>query len=386
MSIEKQHILLTGGRAPVTLDLARQFHSLGHKVYVADSVPMQLTSLSNAVCKSFVITSPVADYNGFIQDLLTIIHDYKIHLLIPTCEEVFYIGKGKAQLEALCHVFCSDLHILSQLHEKFSFTELVRSKGLKAPETLLAKTSSEIISAIKQLGGEAVLKPVFSRFASQVYFVNQNNLKHVIHLINVSEQYPYVVQERIIGKSFCSYTVLKDGMICAHSHYPVYFTAGKGASITFEYVEHKGIEQWISTFFSGTNLTGQFAFDFIETENGVLYPLECNPRATSGVHLFKGLPLPKAFLNSSCSVLKPKKSTKVMLILAMLTMGWSGTHFLKWCKTFLNSKDIIWSSKDMKPFFHQFYVYYSFYRLAKKNHISPIQATTIDIEWNGDKQ
>lgn len=34
------------------------------------------------------------------------------------------------------------------------------------------------------------------------------------------------------------------------------------------------------------NLSGMFGFDFIEEANGTTYVIECNPRATSGIHLF----------------------------------------------------------------------------------------------------
>ena len=41
-----KRILLTGARAPVTLDLVRHFHRAGHEVYVADSIYLPLARLS----------------------------------------------------------------------------------------------------------------------------------------------------------------------------------------------------------------------------------------------------------------------------------------------------------------------------------------------------
>ena len=55
-------------------------------------------------------------------------------------------------------------------------------------------------------------------------------------------------------------------------------------------MEHAAARAWVETFVAREGYTGQIAFDFIETEAGVMYALECNPRATSGVHLLAAHP------------------------------------------------------------------------------------------------
>jgi len=92
------NVLLTGGRAPATLELARIFHSAGHQVFLAESVSGSLTANSRAVAASFLIPPPRQQPKDFIRALIEIICQNKIDLLIPTCEEAFHVARGYAEL------------------------------------------------------------------------------------------------------------------------------------------------------------------------------------------------------------------------------------------------------------------------------------------------
>ena len=93
--------LITGARAPVALELARNLSKDGHTVYIADSLRFPLARCSNFVKKIFRIAAPRLSLSQFKNDLQKIIKDYNIDLLIPTCEEVFYISAIKSSLECI---------------------------------------------------------------------------------------------------------------------------------------------------------------------------------------------------------------------------------------------------------------------------------------------
>ena len=97
------NILLTGGRAPATLELARAFHRAGHTVFMAESLRGHLSEPSNAIEQNFLVPPPRQQMPGFINALRDIIARNKIDLLVPTCEELFYIAMGRDQLP--CKVF-----------------------------------------------------------------------------------------------------------------------------------------------------------------------------------------------------------------------------------------------------------------------------------------
>jgi hypothetical protein len=198
----------------------------------------------------------------------------------------------------------------------------------------------------------------------------------------------WVAQEFIAGRQFCSYSVCQNGKITAHATYPTIFTAGRGATIAFEPVDHPEIFSWVKTFVERFGVTGQMSFDFIQSEDGQVYALECNPRATSGVHLLASHPqfIESFFRAEPAELITPLKNKK-MLASAMLVYGLpavlaNGT-FRAWLETFLHSDDVIWDAKDPLPFLLQFRSLLFYSKLARKKRISPLEASTFDIEWNG---
>ena len=53
-----KNILITSGRSPVALDLARQLRQAGHTLFMVDSLHLYISRFSNAISKSFVVRSP----------------------------------------------------------------------------------------------------------------------------------------------------------------------------------------------------------------------------------------------------------------------------------------------------------------------------------------
>ena len=69
MANESKNFLLTGGRSVSTLDLARQLHAAGHKVFSADTTKMHPCCVSNSVAKNYAIPSPRFETPAFIEAL-----------------------------------------------------------------------------------------------------------------------------------------------------------------------------------------------------------------------------------------------------------------------------------------------------------------------------
>jgi NAD(P)-dependent dehydrogenase (short-subunit alcohol dehydrogenase family) len=53
-----RNVLILGGRAPVALDHARRFAHQGWTVWVADSIPCQISGASRAVSATLRVASP----------------------------------------------------------------------------------------------------------------------------------------------------------------------------------------------------------------------------------------------------------------------------------------------------------------------------------------
>jgi len=376
------NILLTCGRSPVTLDLARAFQRAGHTVFTAESLRAHVSQPSNAIKANFVVPAPRQEGEAFLSALKHIITENQIELLIPTCEEVFHIANGLNDLP--CRVFTEPLKKLDVFHNKWKFVISAGECELRTPESMLIMRQDDLLFAYSHWRG-AVLKPVYSRFAARTLILP--TLNEALSSLKFHE--PWIAQEFIAGQQFCSYSVCHSGHITAHAAYPTTFTAGQGAAIAFQPVEHSGIFEWVSRYVKYHNVTGQMAFDFIQTPEGVLYALECNPRATSGAHLLTSNPqFVEAFINAEMDCVTPYAHTSRMLGTAMLAYGLPAAitngHFGAWWQTFTHSDDVLLDFKDPLPFLLQMRSIFAYMRLGRRQGISALEASTFDIEWNGE--
>ncbi len=376
------NILLTGGRAPATLDLARAFHQAGHMVFMAESLRGHLSEPSNALAENFLVPSPRYHTDGFLKALNEIITKYSIDLLIPTCEEVFYVAMGCDQLS--CKVFVEPIKRLDPLHNKWRFALQAVDTDLAVPETILVTNQDDLLHAYAQWRG-LVFKPVYSRFAAQTLVLPP--LKKALARLNYD--FPWIAQEHLNGQQICTYSVCHHGHMTAHTAYLSEFTAGQGATIVFKHIDHPDIFRWVQKFVQAIRFTGQIAFDFMHTPDGEIFALECNPRATSGVHLLAQHPeFINAFLDETMSCFTPGDHSSYMLSTAMLLYGLPASlkngGFGKWWGAFSGSRDVIFDREDLKPFLFQFKSIFHYLKLAYEHGMSPLEASTFDIEWNGE--
>ena len=222
------NILFTGGRAPATLELVRAFHRAGHTVFMAESLPGHLSQPSNTIKKNFLVPPPRQKTQAYIDALKRIIVENKIGMLIPTCEEVFYISMGREQLP--CIVFVESLKKMNDLHNKWHFVINAIGNDLYAPETMYLVNQDDLLHAFAHWR-ELVLKPVYSRFAARTLILP--TLKQALYKLTISSNSPWVAQEYIKGRQICTYSICHDGHITAHTAYSSAITAGEGAALPF---------------------------------------------------------------------------------------------------------------------------------------------------------
>lgn len=380
------NILLTGGRAPAALELARAFYKAGHTVFMAESSRGHLSQPSNAIKANFVVPAPRQETDAFLSALKKIIVENNIDLLIPTCEEVFYIAMGRGQLP--CTVFVEPIDKLKMIHNKWTFAINAIEQELSVPGTMLIENMDDMFHAYTHWKG-LVFKPVYSRFAARTLIMPP--LQQASSTLTFNPKSPWIAQGYINGQVICTYSIVHNGHITAHTAYPAVYTAGRGAAIVFQHIDHFAIFEWVKKFVKQNQLTGQIAFDFIETPSGQIYALECNPRATSGIHLLASHPqFIEAFLNPRMECITPHNDHTYMLSVAMLIYGlpaaFKEKRLANWLKTFFTGSDVILDFTDPLPFLLQFGSIFSYLKIARKQGISPLEASTFDIEWNGDER
>ncbi|SHE80657.1 ATP-grasp domain-containing protein [Seinonella peptonophila] len=388
-----KRIMLTGGRAPATLDLARLLATVGHIVMVAESQAPHLCQYSRAVAKSFQLPAPRFATEAYISKLVQILIDEEIDIFIPTCEEIFYIAQFLNQFPTTCKVWCEPISRLQTLHNKHQFFQLVQSLGLKTPYTVQIRSRKELEQTIEHWthGDQIVLKPTYSRFGTKTYIQSSQTL--IDKAIQPSLKNPWLVQQWIDGQQFCTYSVSSNGKILAHADYFTEFTAGAGATIAFTPVMNREIEEQIQYLLSSLKLTGHFGFDWIVSKEGKWYLIECNPRLTSGIHLFTAQErIDRIFCGEqTMQICYPQLSTQRSLKLAMWSYGLaqacrSPKHFQHWLKAMWRSKDTLFRLSDPAPLWGQIRCLFSLYRKSSQQKLPILDTSTYDIEWNGDNR
>ncbi len=401
---DTKRILLTGGRSPAALELARLLHRAGHLVFAAESSRYHLTRVSGTVERSFAVPAPADDTASYAEALETIVRGERIDLLIPSNEEIFHVAGGLNRLSRHCKVWTASLETLHELHHKGRFAALAERFGLLVPRTTTITDPSQWLALAERSAQEwecgLVLKPVYSRFASRVMVLSRSETKEAwrrrleASVSAVSERSPWAVQQYIDGSHYCSYSIAYEGRVVAHAAYPSRYRVGIGASVHFEAIAHPGIRAWVSRFAEAAGFTGQVAFDYIESRDGRLYAIECNPRATSGIHLFgPDDGLDRAFLApeqlaAAGTVVEPHSGSSAMLALPMVMCGLRQNRGLSdwqaWMSAYRGSRDVVYRQSDPWPALEQLRVAWDVWRHSRRLRIPLTEATTYDIEWNGD--
>lgn len=377
-------VLILGGRAPVALDHARRFAAQGWTVYVADSASCRLSGWSRAVAATFSLPPPRAAMSAFASALTDIIARNRIDLVLPTCEEVFYLSRIRAQLPSSCNVFAAPFEQLRELHSKWRFLATARAAGVPVPDSIRITDPAQARGWA--MDRPIVLKPEYSRFGVYVRLYGHGLPERPEPLQPAG---PWVMQLFESGRELCSYSIAVAGRLCAHVTYVPKYRLRGSSSYYFEPVAIPRVESQVERFVDVHNFTGQISFDWIERPSGECVALECNPRAISGLHLFDlEHAIPAAIAGGVSSRLSlnlppPRMLAPVMLAAGLPTALRRGT-LAAWRRDWLRARDVLSVPGDRRPLPGAARDLAAMARVAMRDHSSLRAVSTRDIEWDGE--
>ncbi|HWU14090.1 MAG TPA: hypothetical protein VN157_08775 [Caulobacter sp.] len=132
---------------------------------------------------------------------------------------------------------------------------------------------------------------------------------------------------------------------------------------------------------------GQFACDVILDAQGRLWFLECNPRATSGVHLFRRNPALAHAFHGDTRCVEPSDPPFLYLAPAFGLFGLPAAlharRFTEWRMLCRDGRDVIGAPGDRLPLTGALVDSLAFALNAIVSSRSLAAAMTADIEWNG---
>lgn len=380
------NVLVLGARAPAALEIARRFHAGGRGVAMtADSVSCRLSGWSNAVAASAPIAGPRYDAARFAADLARIVAQRRIDLVVPTCEEAFWLSRYRGALPDSVRVLVDEFDKLRALHSKLRFLELARDCGAGVPDSAAVRSVAE--ARAWAAGRPLVLKPEYSRFGVHVRLYPQGMPADAPPL---SLDQTWVAQRFHAGTELCSYSVADRGRLLAHSVYRPAYRLSRSSSFYFEPAPNAAIRAFVERFVRKIAYTGQISFDWIVADDGVATVLECNPRATSGVHLFgRDDALPAALLGEDIACVDARPERPRMLAPVMLGAGLAQAlargRARAWLRDWRRAEDVLSLPGDRAPPLGGMVDLGAYALSALRRGGSLREAATRDIEWDGEE-
>lgn len=367
-------MLLTLGRLPVALDLARGFDAAGWRVIVAEPFGMHICRMSRSVHSCVTVPPPVEDPRRYRDALLDVVDRFEVDLIVPVSEETVFVAALGGELDGSTRLFSAAEAEVHRLHDKFDFIRFAASLRLPVPATWRADDDESLDMTRRQA---FVVKPRNACSGVDIRYYNAGELPPDVE--------DCVVQERLDGRLLSSFTVASAGNVMVTSIYEAVVLDGS-VGVCFERVDDaSAVDDWINAFVTASGHTGFISFDFIVDGEGVARAIECNPRATSGIHFVNDELLPAAIAGAvSRDSERPHRDAALLAesySCFTAVLGASGPARKAAWRALRAARDVTWRRDDPWPFLLMLVNTWKLLWLSTTRRISFAQAAVLDIQW-----
>lgn len=369
-------VLLTLGRLPKALDLARGFAAQGWRVVIAEPFARHLAGASRAVARSHRVIAPTIDARGYLDALRAVIAAERIDLVVPVSEETLHVVGLQDGPPLGARLFAMPAPTLRRMHDKLAFAQQAHALGLDAPDS--CRADSDAARALVATG-PIVLKPAHGCAGRGLQILPMGAA------LPASDPAagPVVAQRFVPGQEFSTCSIVHAGRVSGTIVYRALRKSGSVA-IAFARVAQPAIEDWVARFAAATRWTGFLAFDFIVDRDDRPWAIECNPRTTSGLHFWQAPDIAAAILDPDIAP-RPRGETQLQLAYSTLTEAYralfAGTSPVDDLRALFGLRDATWSARDPWPFLSMTVTSWPIIRRAMREGAPFGQVATADVDW-----
>ncbi|UJA20372.1 ATP-grasp enzyme [Thermoleophilia bacterium SCSIO 60948] len=307
-------VLITGGKMTKALALARAFDRAGHRVILAEGAKYRLTGhrFSRAVSRFHVIPEPGAD--DYAEAIERIVDAERADVFVPVSSPLSsrYEADAGARIADRCEVVHGDPETVRTVDDKYEFATAAARLGLPVPDTRLITDPAQVADFdFAANPGPYILKsiaydPIRRLDLTPLPRPTASETRAFAESLPISTERPWILQELVAGQEFCTHSTVRDGELTLHC-----CCRSSAFQLNYEMVDHPAIEAWVRRFARELRLTGQYSFDFIETETGELRAIECNPRTHSAITMFYDHPgVADAYLGRRADTVVPTATSR----------------------------------------------------------------------------
>ena len=353
---------------------------------MAEPFARTLTGSSRCVAKSFQLPAPDADPAGYLDALLALVQREQVDLLQPVSEETMHVAQLHGHLPPGVRLATSAPERLLTLHSKQGFAAQAGALGLTVPET--HPLGSPGAQALVQQQ-DVVVKPEFS--------CGGQGLRRVARgqgLPAADPQQPAVVQAAVTGQELSTCSLAHAGRLLGTVVYRGALMAGTVA-VAFERVTPSpALADWLTRFVAASGHSGFISLDLMVDADDTPWPIECNPRATSGVHFFEAAHLGQALADPAAFAragqpLRWRAETRLQQFYSALT-ELSGAMFTRrygpQLKALLGTPDVSWQARDPWPFLGMTATSWPILRAALRERRPFGEVAMRDLSWTAAHQ
>lgn len=373
-------VMLTLGRLPKALDLARSFAEAGCRVIVAEPFRRHLAGASRAVARSFRVPAPSEGKQRYLAELARIAEAEQVDWIVPVSEETMHVAFLRDILPTRTQLFTMPPQLVLEVHDKGRFAEKAAALGLAVPETHRLGTA-----AARALAGiaDVVVKPLHACSGRGVRIIR---VGEALPAPDPAE--PAIVQRFVAGAEHSTCTIAREGRVIATVVYRGLMMSGSVA-VAFERVEQPAVTTWVERFVAATGWTGFISFDFILDEAGTPFAIECNPRSTSGLHFLDRAGLAPAILGAEhARAGAPREEMQLQQAYSCLTETWAallrGEGVRRNLGRLFSLRDVTWDRRDPVPFLTMTFTSWPIIRLSIQRGTTFGQVATLDVGWFED--
>ena len=365
-----KRILISGGGMTKALQVARSLSSAGHYIVLTEEYSLTPHRFSRSVSR-FCLCADTKIHSPYIKSIIDIVQREKIDVFIPVshswCECADSLIK-QALLPFNCETIQGDLDQLQMLSDKFEFASRARSFGLSVPKTYKITNAKQVLEFdFSKEQRQFILKSLVDNNITRWDLIKlpcstRQQMVDYLQPLTISEEFPWILQEFIPGKEYCTHGTMRDGELRLYA-----CCESSAWLLHYKHLENKPlILEWVRDFSSKANLSGQASFDFIESdEDGRPYAIECNPRTHTAIVAFYNHPLvAEAYLDTKKlpnGPIQPYSNARenywLYHELWNLCKVRSAEDLLFRLQRLLSSKDAICSIDDPLPFFFHYTVH-----------------------------
>lgn len=355
-------ILVSGGKMTKALQLARSFHQAGHRVVLVESKRYWLAAHRFSRAVDAFHTLPPPGSPAYLDALLDVITRERVDVYVPVSSPVgsLFDSQAMPRLSEVCEVIHVRLDVIEQLDDKHAFATAAKSMGLAAPQSILVTDFADVLAfdfasqrrsfILKSIAYDSIRRLDLTKLPC----ATPGETEAFVRSLPITPENPWVLQEFIPGKEYCTHGTLRDGKLTVHC-----CCVSSAFQINYEHVEKPEIEAWVRKFGAGFGLTGQASFDFIEAaDDGRTYAIECNPRTHSAITMFYNHPsLAEAYLGGAlanapiCPLVTSRPTYwlyhEVWRFLVALRTPRDAVERLR---VIMNGKDAVFDWRDPLPF------------------------------------